>query len=125
MKKTLLLGICAVAGIGLSACGSFSNKTVGQENYINTIDQPTDKTPVALAKCIDMNLKEYQASAYMRPETVDIWVGAVPSADSNQPQATVEVAIPTYGRGVIHAHLKVFQRQPVVEEITETIRQCL
>ena len=125
MKKLLLFGICAVSSIGLSACGSSAIKTVGQESYVRTFDQVTDKAPTDLAQCIEINLKAYQASAYMRPETVDIWVGAVPSADSNQPQATIEVAMPTYGRGAIHAHLKVFQRQPVVEDINETIRQCL
>ena len=125
MKKLLLLGICVVSSISLSGCGSFATKTVGQESYIRTFDQITDKAPIPLAQCIESNLKAYQASAYMRPNTVDIWFGAVPSGDGNQPQATIEVAIPTYGEGQIFAHLKVFQRQPVVEEINEAIRKCL
>lgn len=125
MKKLLLFGICAVSSIGLSACGSSAIKTVGQESYVRTFDQVTDKAPTDLAQCIEINLKAYQASAYMRPETIDIWSGAVPSADGNQPQATIEVAMPTHGRGAIHAHLKVFQRQPAVEKINDAIRKCL
>ena len=125
MKKHLLLGICIATGIGLSACGSTSTQTVGQEKYLKTIDQSTGKTPTVLAQCIEINLKEYQASSYMRPNTLEIWHGAVPSGDSGQPQATIEVALPTYGRGQIHAHLKVFQREPIVEEINDVIRKCL
>lgn len=125
MKKLLLLGICAVTSISLSACGSSGTKTVGQESYVKTFDQTTDKAPTDLAQCIDINLKAYQASSHVRPITLDIWQGTVPSADSNQPQATIEIALPTHGRGAIHAHLKAFQRQPVVEEINEAIKKCL
>ncbi|NLA51664.1 MAG: hypothetical protein GX860_05985 [Alcaligenaceae bacterium] len=125
MKKLLLLGIGIATGLSLSACGSTGTQTVGQEQYIKTIDQRTDKAPTALAQCLELSLKEYQASSYMRSDTVDIWRGAVPSGDSGQPQATIDVEMPSYGRGQIHAHLKVFQREPIVEEINEFIRTCL
>lgn len=125
MKKLLLLGICVATSIGLSACGTTSTQTVGQEQYLKTFDQSTDKAPYPLAQCIEANLREYQASAYMGRSTAEIWEGAVPSGDRGQPQATIEVAIPTYGKGQTHAHLKVFQREPIVEEINEAITKCL
>ncbi len=125
MKKLLLIGICIITGLSLSACGSTGKQTIGQEQYIKTIDQHTDKAPTALAQCLELSLKEYQTSSYMRPDTVDIWHGAVPSGDSGQPQATIEVELPTHSRGQIHAHLKVFQREPIVEDINEVIRTCL
>lgn len=125
MKKRLFLGICVATSMTLSACGSFDTQKVGDESYVRTFDQITDKLPEALAMCLNSKLKEYQESAHVRPRTTNIWTGAVPSADSNQPQAVIEVALPTYGSGAIHAHLKVFQREPVVEEINDVIRQCL
>lgn len=125
MKKLLFLAISATASLTLSACGSFGTQTVGDETYVRTFDQGTDKSPEALGQCLNEKLKEYQASAHVRPRTTEIWTGAVPSPDSGQPQALIEVALPTHGRGAIHAHLKVFQREPVVEEINEAIRQCL
>ena len=125
MKKLLLLGVCVASAITLSACGSSRTKTIGQEVYIKTIDQVVSKEATNLAQCIEINLKEYQASSHMRPRTLEIWSGAVPSTDNNQPQATIEIAPPSYGEGGIHAHLNVFQRQPVVEEINEPIRPCL
>lgn len=125
MKKLICLGICALSSITLSACSSFNTQTVGDESYVRTFDQATDKLPEALGQCLNDKLKEYQASSHVRPRTTNIWTGAVPSPDSGQPQAVIEIALPTYGSGAIHAHLKVFQRQPVVEEINQVIRQCL
>ncbi|MDO5666211.1 MAG: hypothetical protein Q4G44_00120 [Alcaligenaceae bacterium] len=125
MKKIIVIGICAISAMTLSACGSFGTQTVGDERYVRTMDQGTDKLPEVLGQCLNEKLKEYQPSAHMRPRTTNIWTGAVPSPDSGQPQAVVEVALPTYGSGAIHAHIKVFQREPVVEEINEVIRQCL
>ena len=123
MKKTLILAICVATS--LSACGTSSSEIVGQELYIKTLETPTDKIPSALALCVETKLKEYQASAHVRPITTDLWMGTVPSTDSDQPQATVEISLPTHGRGAIHANMKVLQRQPVVEEINDVLRQCL
>lgn len=122
MKKRLFFGLCIAASMTLSACGSFGTQQVGDETYLRVFDQPTDKLPRNLAECLNEKLKGYQESAYIRPKTTEIWVGAVPSGDSNQPQATIEINLPP---SQIHAAIKVFQRQPVVEEINVLIKECL
>lgn len=114
-----------MSAVILSACGSTSVKTVGDETYVRVFDQRTGKSPIALAQCLDASLKSYQASAHVRPRTSEIWVGTVPSTDSDQPQATMEIFLPTYGEAQIHAHIQAYQREPVVEEINEAIRACL
>ncbi|WP_432785151.1 hypothetical protein AAEX37_02056 [Oligella sp. MSHR50489EDL] len=125
MNKLLLPAIALTSCAILSACGSFGTQTVGDEKYVRTMDQGTDKVPEALGICLNDKLKAYQPSAHVRPRTTEIWSGAVPSQDSNQPQAIIEIATPTHGAGALHAHLKVFQREPVVEEINDVIKQCL
>lgn len=125
MKKLFLLSVYVISGLALSACGSSSIKTVGQESYTKTLDKSTTKLPKNLAQCVDTNLKAYRASSYILPRTTDMWDGAVPSIDSDQPQATIEIFLPTHSRGQIHAHIKVHQRQPIDEEINEAIQQCL
>lgn len=125
MKKRLLPAVALASGLLLTACGSFGTQTVGNETYVRTFDQGTDKVPEVLAMCLNDKLKAYQQSAYVRPRTTDIWSGAVPSPDSNQSQAIIEIALPTHGQGAIHAHLKVFQREPVVPAINDVIRACL
>ena len=94
MKKRLFFGLCIAASMTLSACGSFGTQQVGDETYLRVFDQPTDKLPRNLAECLNEKLKGYQESAYIRPKTTEIWVGAVPSGDSNQPQATIEINLP-------------------------------
>lgn len=105
MKKLLLSTCCAVSAVILSACvAPASVKTVGDETYVRVFDQRSKQSPIAPSPMPRCSLKSYQASAHVRPRTSEIWVGTVPSTDSDQPQATMEIFLPTYGEAQIHIY---------------------